>query len=117
MYLRQLVPVYLYPEDTAYGIQGQVTPQMVQKQLKQTPDIRAVVITYPKYDGVVPDIKNLVDTVHASGITLVVDEENGPILGFFPAFQENHQRRCAGAGNLFFNKQLHALELTPLLHL
>ena len=23
MYLRQLVPVYLYPEDTAYGIQGQ----------------------------------------------------------------------------------------------
>lgn len=60
MYLRQLVPVYLYPEDTAYGIQGQVTPQMVQKQLKQTPDIRAVVITsrhttgsyrYPKHCG------------------------------------------------------------------
>ena len=29
MYLRQLVPVYIYPEDTACGIQGQVTPQMV----------------------------------------------------------------------------------------
>lgn len=51
MYLRQLVPVYLYPEDTAYGIQGQVTPQMVRKQLEQTPDIRAVVITSPTYDG------------------------------------------------------------------
>lgn len=59
MYLRQLIPVYLYPEDTACGIQGQVTPQMVRKQLEQTPDIRAVVITSPTYDGVVSDIKTL----------------------------------------------------------
>ena len=71
MYLRQLVPVYLYPEDTAYGIQGQVTPQMVRKQLEQTPDIRAVVITSPTYDGVVSDIKNIADTVHAYGICLL----------------------------------------------
>lgn len=82
MYLRQLVPVYLYPEDTAYGIQGQVTPQMVQKQLKQTPDIRAVVITSPTYDGVVSDIKNIADTVHAYGIPLIVDEAHGAHFGF-----------------------------------
>lgn len=44
MYLRQLVPVYLYPEDTAYGIQGQVTPQMVRKQLNRH-RYPAVVIT------------------------------------------------------------------------
>lgn len=49
MYLRQLVPVYLYPEDTAYGIQGQVTPQMVRKQLEQTPDIRPL--------SLLPDIR------------------------------------------------------------
>ena len=91
MYLRQLIPVYLYPEDTACGIQGQVTPQMVQKQLKQTPDIRAVVITSPTYDGVVSDIKNIADIVHAYGIPLIVDEADAVIMSVhktLPAFTQ-----------------------------
>ena len=97
MYLRQLVPVYLYPEDTAYGIQGQVTPQMVQKQLKQTPDIRAVVITSPTYDGVVSDIQSIADIVHAYGIPLIVDEAHGAHFGFSPEFPENATRLGADA--------------------
>lgn len=117
MYLRQLVPVYLYPEDTAYGIQGQVTPQMVQKQLKQTPDIRAVVITSPTYDGVVSDIKNIADTVHAYGIPLIVDEAHGAHFGFSPEFPENATRLGADAVIMSVHKTLPAFTQTALLHL
>lgn len=117
MYLRQLVPVYLYPEDTAYGIQGQVTPQMVQKQLKQTPDIRAVVITSPTYDGVVSDIQSIADTVHAYGIPLIVDEAHGAHFGFSPEFPENATRLGADAVIMSVHKTLPAFTQTALLHL
>ena len=117
MYLRQLVPVYLYPEDTAYGIQGQVTPQMVRKQLKQTPDIRAVVITSPTYDGVVSDIKNIADTVHAYGIPLIVDEAHGAHFGFSQEFPENATRLGADAVIMSVHKTLPAFTQTALLHL
>ena len=117
MYLRQLVPVYLYPEDTAYGIQGQVTPQMVQKQLKQTPDIRAVVITSPTYDGVVSDIQSIADIVHAYGIPLIVDEAHGAHFGFSPEFPENATRLGADAVIMSVHKTLPAFTQTALLHL
>lgn len=117
MYLRQLVPVYLYPEDTAYGIQGQVTPQMVQKQLKQTPDIRAVVITSPTYDGVVSDIQSIADTVHAYGIPLIVDEAHGAHFGFSQEFPENATRLGADAVIMSVHKTLPAFTQTALLHL
>ena len=117
MYLRQLVPVYLYPEDTAYGIQGQVTPQMVRKQLEQTPDIRAVVITSPTYDGVVSDVQNIADIVHAYGIPLIVDEAHGAHFGFSPEFPENATRLGADAVIMSVHKTLPAFTQTALLHL
>ena len=117
MYLRQLIPVYLYPEDTACGIQGQVTPQMVRKQLEQTPDIRAVVITSPTYDGVVSDIKNIADIVHAYGIPLIVDEAHGAHFGFSPEFPENATRLGADAVIMSVHKTLPAFTQTALLHL
>ena len=117
MYLRQLVPVYIYPEDTACGIQGQVTPQMVRKQLEQTPDIRAVVITSPTYDGVVSDIQSIADIVHAYGIPLIVDEAHGAHFGFSPEFPENATRLGADAVIMSVHKTLPAFTQTALLHL
>lgn len=90
MYLRQLVPVYIYPEDTACGIQGQVTPQMVRKQLEQTPDIRRCHY-FPTYDGVVSDIQSIADIVHAYGIPLIVDEAHGAHFGFSRSFRKMPQ--------------------------
>ena len=117
MYLRQLVPVYLYPEDTAYGIQGQVTPQMVQKQLKQTPDIRAVVITSPTYDGVVSDIQSIADIVHAYGIPLIVDEAHGAHFRFSDYFPVSAADLGADVVIQSFHKTLPAMTQTAVLHL
>lgn len=117
MYLWQLVPVYLYPKDTPYGIQGQVTPQMVQKQLEQTPDVQAVVITSPTYDGVVSDIQKIADIVHRYQIPLIVDEAHGAHFGFSLEFPENATRLGADAVIMSVHKTLPAFTQTALLHL
>lgn len=90
---------------------------MVRKQLEQTPDIRAVVITSPTYDGVVSDIKNIADTVHAYGIPLIVDEAHGAHFGFSPEFPENATRLGADAVIMSVHKTLPAFTQTALLHL
>lgn len=117
IYLRQLVPVYLYPQDTRYGIQGQVTPQQVQKQLEAEPDIQAVVITSPTYDGVVSDIRAIAEVAHRFSVPLIVDEAHGAHFGFSPAFPENATRLGADAVIMSVHKTLPAFTQTALLML
>ena len=53
IFLNELSPVYLYPKITSQGIQGQILAEDIGKALEKAPDIRAVIITSPTYDGVV----------------------------------------------------------------
>ncbi len=55
MYIRDLVPSYIYPqEDPVLGISGGISPARVETVLDENPEIQAVLITSPTYDGVVP---------------------------------------------------------------
>ena len=56
LYLRQLHPVFTYPEITRTGLQGQITEAQIRAAFDENPDIKAVVITSPTYDGVVSDM-------------------------------------------------------------
>ncbi len=56
LYLRQLHPVFTYPEITRTGLQGQITEAQIRAVFDENPDIKAVVITSPTYDGVVSDV-------------------------------------------------------------
>ena len=49
-------------------------PEMVEKKLKENPEIKAVVLTSPTYEGVVSDIKGIKKTIQPYGIPLIVDE-------------------------------------------
>lgn len=54
------VPVYMQPElDKKVGIAHNVTPETVEKTLKENPDAKAVLIINPTYYGVSTDIKKL----------------------------------------------------------
>ena len=55
-YLRELRVEYLYPVITKAGIQGMIAPDEVKRMLREYPDVKAVVITSPTYDGVVSDV-------------------------------------------------------------
>ena len=89
------VPVYMQPElDKKVGIAHGVTPETVEKTLKENPDAKAVLIINPTYYGVATDIKRIADIVHSYNIPLIVDEAHGPHL----AFNENLPMSAMEAG-------------------
>lgn len=76
-------PVYMQPElDKNLGIAHGVTPETVEKTLKENPHAKAVLIINPTYYGVATDIKKIADIVHSYNIPLIVDEAHGPHLAF-----------------------------------
>ena len=74
LYLRNLIPTYVYPQmDQKWWINGGISPDKVERALAENPEIKAVLLTSPTYDGVVSDIEKIADIAHAHKIPLVVD--------------------------------------------
>ena len=80
VYLRNITPIYLMPKMTDFGIMGSLSPAAVEAALTEQPDIEAVLVVSPTYDGVVSDIKSIAAIAHAHGIPLIVDEAHGAHL-------------------------------------
>ncbi|GAB6170382.1 aminotransferase class I/II-fold pyridoxal phosphate-dependent enzyme [Clostridium carnis] len=77
------IPVFMQPElDKKLGIAQGVSPETVERTLKENPDAKAVLIINPTYYGVATDIKKIVDIVHSFDIPIIVDEAHGPHLAF-----------------------------------
>ena len=86
-YLRELKTSYLYPhKDLKLGINGGIFPEDVEKELKEHPDIEAVFITSPTYDGVVSDVEKIAKITHKYKIPLIVDEAHGAHFCFSEYF-------------------------------
>lgn len=81
IYMQELTAHYVYPKINAYGIACAVTPEQIEKELSQHPDVDAVLLTSPTYEGVVSDIARIAELVHAHGIPLIVDEAHGAHFG------------------------------------
>lgn len=77
------IPIYMQPEvDKNIGVALNVTPETVEKSLKENPDAKAVLIINPTYYGVSTDIVKIAEIVHDYGAILMVDEAHGPHLKF-----------------------------------
>lgn len=117
VYLRNITPVYIMPELTDFDIMGSITPASVEAALKEHPDIQAVLIVSPTYDGVVSDVEQIAGLAHEHGVPLIVDEAHGahfPLYEEFPASALN-----CGADIVIqsLHKTLPAFTQTALLHL
>ena len=114
--LRSLRPVYLMPERSRLGIMGSLSPDAVEAALDADPEIGAVLVVSPTYDGVVSDIRAIAALSHSRGIPLIVDEAHGahfPLSSHFPA----SALRCGAdvvVGSL--HKTLPAFTQTAVLH-
>ena len=81
--LRGLKPIYIYPQNVDnLCISGQVIPKDVEKAYEQSPDIAAVILTSPTYEGIASDIRAIADVVHAHNGILIVDEAHGAHLPY-----------------------------------
>ncbi len=117
VYLQELQVSYLYPDIVKeYGIADAVTPEGVEWLLKEQPDIAAVIITSPTYEGVISDIGKIADITHRYGKPLIVDEAHGAHFGFHEAFPENAVRQGADIVIHSVHKTLPAMTQTSLLH-
>lgn len=83
VFLNQLNAKYIYPQFISeMGLQGGILAEDVEGLLKKYPDIDAVLVVSPTYDGVVSDIKAIAQVVHRFGVPLIVDEAHGAHFSF-----------------------------------
>lgn len=117
VYLRNLSVSYLYPPlMEEYDILDGITSDQVRQALEREPDIGAVLIVSPTYEGRISDIRRIAETVHEKGLPLIVDEAHGAHLGFSGDFAENS---CQAGADLVIHsvhKTLPSLTQTALLH-
>lgn len=80
--LGDLMPIYVYPNmDEKRGITMGVSPDDIETQLIKHNDIKAVVLTYPTYYGIVCNLKKIEKIVHKYDKMLLIDEAHGAHLG------------------------------------
>ena len=116
-YLRELKTSYVYPhEDPELGINGGISPGRVEMCLEEEPDIEAVLITSPTYDGVVSDVKRIAEVCHAREIPLIVDEAHGAHFRFSDYFPVSAAGLGADLVIHSLHKTLPSLTQTALLH-
>ncbi|MBQ8287760.1 MAG: aminotransferase class I/II-fold pyridoxal phosphate-dependent enzyme [Clostridia bacterium] len=116
--LRDLTPRYLRrPIDPETGVFGALSPAEVERVLTASPDVGAVLVTSPTYEGVVSDIRAIADVVHAHGALLIVDEAHGAHLGFTPFFPKSAVTEGADVVVQSLHKTLPALTQSAILHI
>lgn len=114
----ELEPLYLYPSFfEKSGIYAPIEVEMVKAVINENPDIKAVVIVSPTYDGVVSDIEGIAKVAHEAKIPLIVDEAHGAHFGFHLDFPKNSNQRGADLVIHSVHKTLPALTQTALLHI
>jgi len=116
-YLQELEIAYLYPGLwRECGAAGEIDPESVERALAELPEIEAVIITSPTYEGVVSDVKKIVDIAHKYGKPLIVDEAHGAHFGFHTDYPENSVRLGADIVIHSLHKTLPSMTQTALLH-
>lgn len=116
--LHHLKPYYVYPPiNTKYGVNEGIYPQDVEKMWITHPNIQAIVITSPTYDGVVSDIQSICEIAHKHHVPVIVDEAHGAHFNFSDYFPESAVTLGADVVIQSTHKTLPAMTQTALIHL
>ncbi len=117
VYLRDLQPVYLYPRtEPDLWINGGILPEDVERSLAEHPDVEAVLITSPTYDGVVSDVKKIGEIAHDFHVPLIVDEAHGAHFHFSSYFPVSAAELGADLVIQSLHKTLPSMTQTAVLH-
>lgn len=78
VFLNRLKAEYIYPQIILeFGLQGGLLPEKVEEMLIKHPEIQAVLVVSPTYDGIVSDIEAIAEIAHGFHLPLIVDEAHG----------------------------------------
>lgn len=116
-YLRDLQIAYLWPGvHPLFGCNLPATAKEVEEALQQTPDVQAVFIVSPTYEGLAADVKSIAVAAHKRNIPLIVDEAHGAHLGFDGRWPESSVKQGADLVIQSLHKTLPAPTQTAILH-
>lgn len=93
-----------------------ISPDKVERALAENPEIKAVLLTSPTYDGVVSDIEKIAEIVHRYEIPLIVDEAHGAHFHFSNYFPTSAAELGADLVIQSFHKTLPSMTQTAVLH-
>lgn len=111
-----LVPRFLYPDLVpGQDFFASIPPQKVADALDRDPEIKAVLVVSPTYEGVISDIASIARVCHNRGVPLIVDEAHGAHLGF-GGFPQGAVPAGADLTVQSLHKTLPALTQTAVLH-
>ena len=85
--LGSIHPVYAAPEFIKeHGILGAISPEEIERCIKENPDADAIILPSPNYYGICSDIRAIADIAHKEEKVLIVDQAHGAHLKFFHTF-------------------------------
>ncbi len=113
-----LEPIYMLPKIGKDGIDRNIDSKQVEEKLKENKDIKLVILTSPTYEGVISNIKSIVDVAHKYNVPVLIDEAHGAHLRFMDNLC-NKEALNSGADIVIqsLHKTLPALTGTALLHI
>ena len=119
--LRELKVRYLYGRQAECGAAGRVglgvDAEEVREAVERDPQVEAVFLTSPSYDGFSSDLAGIAAYLHSRNIPLIVDAAHGAHLGFSEYLPKSALQEGADVVVMSVHKTLPAPTQTALLHL
>ncbi len=112
------IPVFINPEyDPIEGLAYSITLEAVERALAQHPDVKAIMMLYPTYQGVCGDIVAIATVTHQYDIPLLVDEAHGAHFAFHPDLPPSALSAGADLTVQSTHKVLGAMTQASMLHI
>src|SRR5699024_5564511 len=99
-----------------YNITTGIDVENLEEKLKENPNIKAVIITYPDYYGICSDIEGIVEVLHKYDIPLMVDDAHGSHFNFSTSLPKSSIEAGADIVVQSIHKTLPSLTQTSLIH-
>lgn len=78
-------PVFIQPEvDQHFGIAHGISVEHVKSALKENPQAKVLLVTYPTYFGSLNQLQEICKFAHEQNVTVIVDSAHGAHLTFLP---------------------------------
>lgn len=76
--LANVKPIFIAPEfDIEWQVAGGITLNSIKEAVKDYPQVKALIVTYPNYYGMAPNLKEIITFCHERNIIVLVDEAHG----------------------------------------
>lgn len=114
-------PLYLMPSvNNQYGIFGPVPKARIldtlDKALAAGKRVKALILTNCTYDGLIYDIKNIVEEVHRRGVKVIIDEAWFGYANFHPEFYPCAMAAGADYATQSTHKTMSAFSQASMIH-